>query len=244
MNLLWIGAIAAIIAAVIILVFLFPAINMLFCRLLFGRYSARYVKTVRKYTGKSPYPYCIKDDFINHIAGFFKQSEHLKHFETEKSISFKNADFGLKFRAFLRKNSTPFCINSIRLDLFDLKVLGYRDTLFSLEMKKYFFFINGIFILGQITFKNPKPENVEEITAIIGKKYLNSVNALPYDNYRISDKQGNSLFCENNGFHLSLSYLSGNHEDSVRLLEAYWENATVIKLKKTPSLQKELMDKL
>jgi hypothetical protein len=217
---------------------------MLFSRLVFGRYSARYVRTVKKYTGKSPYPYCIKDDFINHIAGFFMQSEYLKQFETEQSISFVNTDYGQKFRAFLRRNPTPFCINSMRFEPFDLKVLGYRDTLFSLEMKKYFFFINGIFILGQITFKNPKPENVKEIAAIIGKKYLNSADALPPDNYRISDKQGNSLFCENNGFHLSLSYLSGNHENSVKLLEIYWKNATAFNLKKSPSLHKELMEKL
>ncbi len=236
--------IVAVIVLVILFVILFPVINMLFSRLIFGKYSAGYVNTVKKYTGKSPYPYCIKDDFINHVAGFFNHPRGLKQFDSDEMIVFSNVAFGEKFRSFLRKNPTPFCINSSRFPQFDLKVLGYRDKMFSVEMKKYFFFIDHVFVFGQITFKNPKPESLKEISAIVGKKYLGAQASLPETNYLISDKQGNSLLCENNGFHLTLGYLSGSHSDRLNRLKDYWHAFTDIKIKTRASLQKELMEKL
>jgi hypothetical protein len=211
--------------------------------MIFGKYSSKYVNTVKKYTGKSPYPYCIKDDFINHVAGFFKASKNLKTFGTHQKIIFSNEEFGQKFKSFLRKNPKPFCINVMRYPQFDLKVLGYRDTLFSVEMKKYFFFINGVFIFGQFTFKNPTAKAIEEISAIIGVKYVDNVE-LPPVNYQITDFDGTSLFCENNGFHLSLGYLYIKDLTRLSLLKKFWQDSTTLNLKSKSSLEKELMDKL
>jgi len=243
MGTILISSIIAIIVLVIIFTLFYPTLNMFVSRMFFGKYSAVYFNTVKKYTGKSPFPYCIKDDFLNHIAGFYKNPKGLQTFSTQTEIIFSSVAFGQAFKKFLSKNPKPFCISSMRFSEFDLKVMGYRDTMFSVEMKKYFFFINGIFAFGQLTFKNPTLESVSEISRIVGKKYLQS-DALPPANYLISDRNGTKLLCENNGFHLSFGYLSGVDDRIVSLLTSFWQSSTQLNLKKRPSLEVELAERL
>jgi hypothetical protein len=212
-------------------------------RLLFGRYSSRYFVIYKKYTGQSPYGYCIKDDFINYIAGFYKNPESVDKYSTDSKILFQDHEYGTSYKNILKQSKKPFCVNSIRLKQFDLKVLGFKDALFTVEMKKYYFFVNGKFYLGQLTFKNPEKDSIQKIIGVIGKKYL-SGNAINSDRFFIEGKNESHLYCNYNGFHLSISYLSRANPSINQLIDDYWGNSTTVELGNKSTMEEELMDKL
>ncbi len=233
----------AAIIVIIVLIRIYPLLHIFISKLIFGKLSSRYIATYKSYAGQSPYPYCIKDDFINHIAGFYKETNNRKEFETNKDILFQDIPFGTKTKGILKSNRKPFCINANRLELFDLKVFGYRDQMFTSDLKKYFFFVNGEFALGQLTFKSPLPENMKEIVGVIGKKYLNN-SKMDSNNFIIRGKNSEVLLCEYNGFHLSISYLSRAFPHINEMLDNYWDASTNLSFGKQSSFEAELMEKL
>ncbi len=235
------AAIALILIVVVIRIY--PILHIQLAKILFGSYSSAYLATYKRYTGQSPYAYCIKDDFINHIAGFYKKANSLIEFNSAQEITFLDIDYGTSFNKVRKSNEKQMCVNANRLQEFDMKVLGYRDIMFTAEMKKYFFFANGKFFLGELTFKNPSEKNISQIIAVIAKKYLNG--KIPdTDTFLIHGSNKASLLCTNNGFHLKISYLSLGMEDVNSQIEAYWTNTTQKVFQETPSLETELMERL
>lgn len=228
---------------IIVFIRLYPLLHIFFSKIIFGRFSSRYIATSKRYTGQSPYVYCIKDDFINYIAGFYKNLEKVEQFNSDLEITFMETDFGVSFKDVYKSNKKPFCINSNRLPLFDLKILGYKDLMFTAELKKYYYFIDKVFYMGQITFKNPDKENIEKIVGVIRKKYLGS-SSIKSDSFMINGKNNSVLLCQYNGFHLSISYLSRANSEINHLVDDYWNASTKIVVGKTSSLEAELMDKL
>lgn len=222
---------------------LYHLIFLLFTRLIFGKCSSRYFALYKRYTGKSPQGYCIKDDFINYIAGFYKDQDKIAKFSTEMDIQFQDCEFGTHFKKILTKRKKPFCVNSNRLKQFDLKVIGFKGALFAVEMKYYYFFVNGKFFLGQLTFKNPDQENIEKIIGVISKKYLlgQTINS---DHFMINGRNNTKLYCCFNGFYLTISYLCRADARINELLDEYWESTTNIELNNNASLEEELMQKL
>ncbi|MCF8365797.1 MAG: hypothetical protein K9H16_08450 [Bacteroidales bacterium] len=227
----------------VVLIRIYPILYISLSKLIFGKYSSRYIATCKRFTGQSPYPYCIKDDFINHIAGFYKNQEKVLKLNSALEITFLESDYGLGFYEILRTSEKPFCINSNRLPEFDLKVLGYKDVMFTTEMKKYYFFMNKTFFLGQLTFKNPTKENIDRIIGVIRKKYLD-LQPLDSDSFLISGKNNTQLWCHYNGFHLSLSYLSRSNDEISNLVDQHWQSSTKLPVANVPSLEDELMEKL
>lgn len=235
------AAIALILIVVVIRIY--PILHIQMAKLLFGKYSSAYLATYKRYTGQSPYAYCIKDDFINHIAGFYKKANSLIEFNSGLEITFLDTAYGSTFKKVHKNNKKQMCVNANRLREFDLKVLGYRDIMFTAEMKKYFFFANGRFFLGELTFKNPSENNIRQIIAVIAKKYLNG--KIPEsDTFLIHGSNKASLLCTNNGFHLKISYLNHGIEEVNSQIEAYWTSATQKIFQETPSLETELMERL
>lgn len=228
---------------IIVLIRFYPMMYIGMARLVFGKYSSRYFATYKRYTGQSPYPYCIKDDFINYIAGFYKEKPAIQVFNSASEINFLNTSFGSTFRGVRKSSMKPFCINSNRLNQFELKVLGFKDALFTIEMKKYYFFVNGIFFLGQLSFKNPEKESIEKIIGVIRKKYLPDVNP-ETDSFIIKGKNETYLHCHYNGFNLSISYLTKAIKDITEKIDEYWMKSTSLELSQQTSLEDELMDKL
>jgi len=227
----------------IIIIRIYPLIHIQFSKIIFGKFSSRYIATCKHYTGQSPYAYCIKDDFINHIAGFYKKSKQQQRFDSSKEIIFLDTGFGANFQTIRKAHNKPFCINSNRLELFDLKVLGYRDTMFTSEVKKYFYFVDNRFFMGQLTFKNPDAEGIQKLVGVIMKKYLD--NKKPEsDNFIIYGKNHTFLMFEYNGFHVSISYLSRAFEDINKIVDEYWQSSTHKNIGKSTSLELELMDRL
>ena len=226
-----------------VLIRLYPMIYIGLARLIFGKYSSRYFAVYKRTTKQSPYPYCIKDDFINYIAGFYNKKPSIQVFDSPFEITFLDTNFGSSFKSVRKNYKKPFCINSNRLNQFDLKVLGYKDALFTVEMKKYYFFVDGSFFLGQLSFKNPEKDSIDKIIGVIRKKYLPDQKP-ESDRFIINGKNETYLYCHYNGFHLSISYISRAREDISKKIDDYWGESTSLELGRQSSLEEELMEKL
>ncbi|NCA84312.1 MAG: hypothetical protein EOM83_01915 [Clostridia bacterium] len=242
MNLLIIAAVVLVL--VIIFIRMYPLLHITTTRLFFGKYSARYVATYKRYTLQSPYSYCIKDDFINHLAGCYKIEPTLPVYDSALEIEFSDVPFGKKFKEVIRAFPSPICINANRFPAFELQALGYKNQVFGHEMKKYLFFANGIFFMGQITFNHSTAESREELVILLQKKYLNGTKSTITD-FLIRGKNQSFLRCEYNGFYLILSYLSRANANTIGLVDEHWEsNVATSQIVQQPTLQAELMDKL
>lgn len=234
---------AVALVVVIILIRMYPLLRIWMSRLFFGKHSARYVTTYKRYIRQSPYSYCIKDDFINHLVGCYKLPSELPTFDSDLEIEFSDVQYGQKFKEVIKAFPSPICINAIRLPAFELQVLGYKSQLFSYEMKKYFFFANGRFFMGQTTFNNSTIESRAELINVLQKKYLNGQKTSATD-FLIRGKNQSFLRCEYNGFYLILSYLSRADAETIALVDEHWNSSVTSTTVEQSSLHDELMDKL
>ena len=235
--------VAVALVLIIIIIRMYPLLHIWMSRLFFGKYSARYVATHKRYFRQSPYSYCIKDDFINHLAGCYRLPPELPTFDSELEIEFSDAQYSQKFKEVIRAFPSPICINANRLSAFELQVLGYKSDVFGHAMKKYFFFANGRFFMGQTTFNHSTVDSRAELISVLQKKYLNGLKT-PATDFLIRGQNQSFLRCEYNGFHLILSYFSRADADTIALVDEHWNSSITSKTVAQPSLHAELMDKL
>lgn len=214
---------ATLIIFIIVVARTYPFLVVIIVKLLYGKFSFKYLRVHRKFLGNSPYGYCIKDDFINHIAGFFMVSENKATLKTNLPVLFGDISFGEKFGKIVRNQHKLVCLNAIKLPQFDLKIAGYRSEMFEYEMKTYYYFANNRFFMGEYSFKLPDDEKIKEISSIIQKKYLNSEKDFMEDFLIVNENQAAISF-EHNGFHLSIKYLDQSDEAVASSLKTYWES--------------------
>ncbi len=235
-------AIVALILLVIVIRML-PLIKIMFHRIFFGRYSARYIEAFKRFTNKSPYSYCIKDDFVNSIAGFYQKRDSLPVYHTQLEIGFAGVDFGSTFRQVLKMKGRPVCVNAQRLQDFDLKIFGYRDTLFSSPARIYFYFINGRFFMGEYSLKDADTGKTGEVAHILFKKYLNQTRAA-VDDFLIIGPEDIRIRFGHTGFSLSMKYLWGSDEQVSDILGSFWANTVKHHIESPSSFEEELLNKL
>jgi hypothetical protein len=228
---------------IVVLIWFYPLFHILITRFLFGKFSAKYIEVHKKYTGKSPYGYCIKDDFVNHIASFFRKWKDVPVYRSKKDIAFGKIPFGTKFKDVYNSGNKPFCINSFRLEFFDLKVMGFRSEMYESDMKTYYFFIDNKFVMGEYTFKNPNETKLNEVAHVIRKKYLEDKIDSSFT-FMIEGTNDTALRFENTGFNLSLKYLDRSNQDINDKLEQYWNVSVKKGFDPVSDFETELFDKL
>ncbi|MFP4470161.1 MAG: hypothetical protein ACLFPE_05735 [Bacteroidales bacterium] len=243
MNINFLIVIVGIIFLVVLGIWLYPLIKILSIRLVFGKYSARYISVYKMVTGKSPFAYCIKDDFLNHIAAFYQKINSIDSYDTKSAIGFADTPFGTKFKMVLRKNGRPLCVNAHRLGFFDIKVLGYRETLFNSNTRKHFFFLNNRFFMGEYLFKESGPEKIAELARILHKKYLEGIQAKS-DNFLIRGANQTYIRFEHSGFYLCVKYLDRSDGEIAGLLDQFWTSTVKKPVDNVSSFEEELSKKL
>ncbi|MBE0637928.1 MAG: hypothetical protein IH598_05365 [Bacteroidales bacterium] len=229
---------------IVLVIWFYPVFHILFAKYVFGKFSARYIDVHKKYTGKSPYGYCIKDDFVNHIASFYKKKSSFQAFKSDQPVLFGKIPYGASFKEVFKENTKPFCVNSFRLEHFELKILGYRSEMFDTEMKSYYYFINNRFFMGEYTFKNPADAKLKEVALILRKKYLNGAKDDSM-NFLINGANEAKLRFENTGFNLSVKYLDSSNQEINDKLDQFWNTAIKKGIDEiTSDFETELFDRL
>lgn len=241
MSLSLIIPIVVLVVSVVILIWFFPFILLFFTKLFYGKYSSYYLLLHKKYMGTNPYGYCIKDDFINHLAGFYKDQKNLDSFQTSKDISFDNAKFGEKFSQVMNRKKNLICMNSTKMSGFDLKVAGFRSEMFDYDVKVYYYFANNRFFMGEYSFKLVDKKRINLISSLLQQKYLESVKVAD-KNLIIEKSNQATIYMENNGFRLFIRYLWQEDEVILKLLREYWDSVVRLNVGPSDNFERELVN--
>lgn len=232
------------VVAIVIIIRIYPLLLVILAKLFFGKHSYKYLFLHKKFLGTSPYGYCIKDDFLNHLTGFYKSNESRKKFKTNVNILFGKTEFGTRIGHITQVNNKLVCLNALKLPQFELTVAGFRSEMFNYEMKTYYYFANNRFFMGEYSFKVPEDEKINEISSILQQKYLETEKVFNED-FLIENEHQAIICFEHNGFHLSIKYLNHADKKILELLDKYWDSMVVkINPKNKGSFESELKAKL
>lgn len=234
---------AAAVVLILIIIRFYPFVYIFFTRIFFGKYNARYIEVHRHFTGKNPYGYCIKDDFINYIAGFYEKIDEIPTYKSRHSITFRDIPFENTFKRVRKHEGRFFCLNASRLEHFDLKVLGFRENMFSHEVKTYYFFVNNLFFMGDYSFKETDQLDLNELAQILSKKYLEGIK-LESEDFLIEGANNVLIRFSSSGFHLSIKYLYKGNENINTLLDQFWALMKTKKIETSTTFEEELLKKL
>jgi hypothetical protein len=235
---------AVLVVVIFIIVRYHPQFIIFFSRIMYGRYHPNYVQTHKNFTGKSPYAYCIKDDFINHISGYFGKSKPTESFKSNLDIEFGSLPFACKYRKLITLKGKPFCANLLRNEFFDLKIFGYREELIGSKIRTNFYFIDKKFFMGEFSLKTPAQERIEELSTVLQKKYLGE-RKTNSENFIIEGANNVLVLFENTGFHLAIKYFDKDNEDIKPKLDEFWESSVYVAIPEPATeIESDLMERL
>jgi hypothetical protein len=220
-----------------------PQIIIFLSRLILGRYNAKYVQIHKNFTGKSPYAYCIKDEFINHITGFYSESKPKQIYKATTDIEFGSLAFDSKYRKLFKLKGRPFCVNLVSNAFFDLKIFGYREELIGSRIRAHFYFIDKRFVMGEYSLKTPSNEKILELATVLQKKYLGVIKT-DGDSFIIEGTNGVKVLFENTSFNLSIKYLHQGKEEVDLKLSKFWNRSIYSKPEPVADNETELMERL
>ena len=170
-----------------------------------GRYSYEYVKQFKKYTNKSPFPYCFKDDILPYLRVANKKREIIKNFKSEKPCVFENTSFGKSKNEVLTGKADPDCFNIFKIKDAELRSYGYYKNQFGSEAKAVFFFFDKLFFMGEYIFENSR--NIDKsvfLSDLISQNDLDQIQTL--NQFYVSCRNNTSLFYYDNGFTITIRY--------------------------------------
>ncbi|MBM3404899.1 MAG: hypothetical protein FJY10_08425 [Bacteroidetes bacterium] len=173
--------------------------------LLYGTFSYKYLSLYKQYTGKSPFPYCFKDDFLNHIFYMLKVQGESPVYKTDAKIKFGDEEFLVDRKHIMQKRGEPDFFQSHEFNDHIFKVAGYWETIFNSEVKMLFFFIDDIFFMGEYLFREKSLAHLDEIVPILESKYMREKIG-SRENFYLMDEDQSMIFLGNNGFNVFIQY--------------------------------------
>lgn len=197
-------------------------INIWLIKTFYGKYSFRYVKYFKDHNMKGPFSPCLKDDFITHIVKFFDKPKNAREYKTNNNIKYSNVDFGTRYKKVKREKGNPDCFNVSKiLNDVELKIIGFRENMFNTNIKSVYYFLNGVFFLGEYMFSETARERIPEVANVLCKKYTDKEAEEGVDNFFIHDPHNTSIHFEDNGFNLSIKYFNTSNPAIHDLIEKY-----------------------
>lgn len=221
MNILFIGVVVLLVLIFILLAY--PKLKLFCIRFLGNKYSSVYINSFKKYYNKSPFGYCIKDEFVYHFLPFFETEKGAKVYKTNQEVSFGNVPFFTEFSRLKREKGKPFCFNAVNLEGCDAKILGYKNYYFDTSTTVLYYFIGNCFFMGEFVFKSPKPKAIDEIVRALSEKYtLHKIK--PGKRFYIKRSDNSSIFFHDSGFSVSVSYINLDNEKVKGNLDKVYSN--------------------
>lgn len=198
-----------IILIIFIIIRKLPSLWLLLIKLFYTKYSYRYLNLYKRYTNKNPYSYCIKNEFIYHILMFLDRDKDSVSYKTSKVIKFGDIPYLTTFAEIKKLKGNPVCFNAYKHNFIDVKIIGYKEIMYDIEIKAFYYFIDNIFFMGEYVFKEISHEVVKDIAALIHKDYLdNSEDIVDTDNFYIEDNNDSIIHFGDTGFALIIKYIN------------------------------------
>lgn len=191
--------------------------------LIFGKYSIQYIEFFRKRDLKPDIRPCLKDHYMPHFFPFYKRVREAPLLKTREKIKFLDTEFGCLYQSspFKRREKENFSAYRIGNNI--LTVYGFTGNSFGTHHREIAFFLNGKFVMGEITFSlsRYKDLDISKIYSELGKKY----GVAPPDTskgFYIEDPHDSLIYCYNNGFELVISYFSPKVEGIIEAMEDWF----------------------
>jgi len=202
-------------------------INLTIIRMAYGHYSYEFLRTYKKYYVRSPFQYCFRDDFIAHLLFVLAKKEDIPSYKSFKDIYFENTPYFISYKDFLKLKGNPYCFNAFVFDHpdFEIKALGYQETIVGSKAINLFYFMNDSFFMGEYIFKNPKTN----IKASLIDHFLD-MHEFSHDNFYIENTKNRIIHFQNTGFTVDIKYLNKENKAIVDNLREYYKYITGKKL--------------
>ncbi len=178
-------------------------------KIIFGKYSYKYIMKFRKYTNKKPHPYCFKDDFYYHILSIRNALNHDIQYKANGVFTFDGLDFSKNFKQTLLENGQPDCFTISNEKEIPLKVAGYKSRMFHSNEKTLHYFCNNHYFMGEYVFSSLADDTSKLIVETIKQEFL--IDVKYSKNFTIIDPVGNHLFFTDTGFFLSIKFFNANN---------------------------------
>ncbi|MBI9037406.1 MAG: hypothetical protein JEY97_04665 [Bacteroidales bacterium] len=235
--------------AVILFIFTFfviksiPRFSLFYIKLFYGEYSYKYVSLYKNYTKKSPHVYCFKDEIIFHIIPLLTNGKQ-KKIKTQKDIQFGDTKFFIKYSELIKAKGIPFCYNVFLLNSKELKVAGYKVSMFNSEIKALYFFYDNIFFMGEYVIKKEdKNINIAKFSETLIKKYCKEY-LVDDENFEIDNNDGRIINFSDDGFFVSIKYFSHQNKEIVDNISSYYDDFQSVKGQTKTQFQQEIDDLL
>ena len=231
-----------------VIIFSLKRIHLFLLKIFFSKYSYRYINVYKKYTNKNPHGYCIKDEFVFHILDFFSINTKHSSFTSNKAINFGDIEYFITYKELVKNRKKPFCFNSYFLNnKYDIKIIGYRDTIFNLSMRVIYYFIDDVFFMGEYVIKETSEIKIKRISKIIYEKYLDksTITEVLDDNFYIFGINNTIMHFTNTGFALIIKYFSNqDFSTKAKIDEICNEYKGIVKNFEKAKFKDEIFEKL
>ena len=221
----------------------FPLINLLFIRAIHGKYSFQYLEFFKKNDLRNPLNNCIKDEITLHFSYFFKILPDARFYKTDREITFEEFPFRSSYRLLIKMNGKPQCINIARFKSHKVKVVGYVDEYMKRKMKRLFYFIDDIFIMGEYIFSETHRVDPTGVRDALTEKYLGQ-RSVEDESFYLEGPQGNAINYHDNGFYATIKYICRSDERINSIIEAVFpEGSAGVRAFKNAMTQEELINR-
>ncbi len=233
--------------AVILFIFIFfiiksiPRFSIFYTKVIYGGYSYKYVSLYKYYTKKSPHVYCFKDEVIFHIIPFISK-EKIKTLRSQNNIQFGDTNFFSTYSQIIDAKGKPFCFNTFMLNSTEVKVAGYKVSMFNTEIKALYFFYDKVFFMGEYVIKKEdKNIDVTRFSEALIKKYCKADNVIN-ENFIIENNNGEIIHFSDDGFFISIKYFSNQNKNIINNISDYFNEFQSIKDQSKTQFQDEIDD--
>ena len=210
-------------------------------KLIYGEYSYKYISLYKNYTKKSPHVYCFKDEIIFHIIPLIS-NENVKKLKTQKDIQFGDTKFFSNYSQIINTKGKPFCYNTFLLNSTEVKVAGYKVSMFNSEIKALYFFYDKIFFMGEYVIKKEgKNIDITKFSETLIKKYCKEEIIID-ENFVIENNNGNIIHFSDDGFFISIKYFSNQNKNITNNISDYFNEFRSIKDPSKTQFQLEIDD--
>lgn len=218
MDLSLIISLSVFLLIVIILLIYRRNIHLGVARMLHGKYSYDYIRVFKKYTNKSPFPYCIKDEIMSYLHLTEKKRNMTDHFFTLKEPLFENLPFHTPVVNIRKKHGEPECFNSYIIKGFELNALGYfKDDLGTSVKVIFYIFLNEL-VMGEYIITPTKKNDTRQIASAIMNRAGVESQLYP-DRFFIDYQDKSSIYFYETGFSVIVRYIDWTNKIFMELIK-------------------------
>jgi hypothetical protein len=189
-----------------------------FTRMVYGQYSFEFFQLYKRYFVRSPFQYCFRDEFINHLLFVMDKTGDLPRFKSPKDIYFENTPYFIHYKDFLKSKGNPYCFNafSFKNPDFIIKAAGYQEKIAGSRAVTVFYFMNDLFFMGEYIFKNPRTKIKESLVS-----HFLSDQQIELDNFFIENTKDRIVHYQDTGFTVDIKYITEENDSISETLKAY-----------------------